>query len=38
MRRGSARLAGASSGATHPVRRFLADDDQHLVDVGHVAK
>jgi hypothetical protein len=38
LRRGSARLADARIGVTHPIRRFLAGDKQHLVDVGHAAK
>jgi hypothetical protein len=38
LRRGPARLAGARSGATHPVWRFVAGDGQYLVDVGHAAK
>jgi hypothetical protein len=38
LRRGPVRLTGAPSGTMHHVRRFVAGDGQHLVDVGHAAK
>jgi hypothetical protein len=31
-------MAGACNGVMHPVRRFMAGDGLHLVDVGHAAK